>query len=150
MLTADMLAQYHGVGTAVGALDRSGRGRIAVSGPDRFTWLQGMVSNDTRLLADGAPALDACILNATGHLLADVRLVNHGDIVLLDIVAENRSKILAFLDQFLIAEDAELQDVTEAIGCISLQGPLVEERLIREQVGDSATVVAADHTGEGG
>src|SRR2546423_2495351 len=132
MLTADMLAQYHGVRTAVGVLDRSHRGRIAVSGPDRFTWLQGMVSNDTRLLADGSPALDACILNATGHLLADVRMVNHRDTILLDLAPENRAKILQFLDQFLIAEDVELQDQTDSTGCISLQGPLADKSLIRE------------------
>src|SRR5262245_48927574 len=103
----DPIAEHHVVRNSIGLLDRSARARIAVKGEDRFTWLQGMVSNDLNLLRE-RPVIQACILNPTGHLLAECATVKRGDDLLLDLPLSTRLLILAQLEQFIIAEDVEL------------------------------------------
>ena len=44
---------YSALRTAGGAVRRTDRGVLAVSGSDRATWLQGLVTNDVVALADG-------------------------------------------------------------------------------------------------
>src|SRR5215510_12266944 len=72
----DTIGEVRAVRSRIGLLDRSARGKLVLTGSDRFSWLQGMVSNDVRQLEEGTSSIQACILNATGHLLADVRIVN--------------------------------------------------------------------------
>src|SRR5687768_12924645 len=88
-----------------GLIDRTARALIEVTGEDRYSWLQGMVSNDVRRLEAGADAISACILNYTGHLLSDLVIVRNRDALLLDLPWENGKKIFDVLDQFLIVED---------------------------------------------
>lgn len=142
--------EYQAVRRAMGLLDRSERGKLVLTGNDRIPWLQGMVSNDVRPLATGAPAVYACVLNATGHLLADLCIVNRGDNLLLDMERENLEKIFRLLDDYVITEDVEIADHSDALACLSVQGPLVDANRIRALCSDSAHVVPADHTGEGG
>src|SRR5437868_984065 len=74
-MTKEGMEPYHAVREAVGLLDRSGIGKLAITGADRLTWLQGMVSNDTRLLANGVNRLPACVLDPTGHVMSDLALI---------------------------------------------------------------------------
>src|SRR5579884_2499736 len=162
----DVMAQCRAVRENVGLLDRSEIGKLAIFGPDRYTWLQGMVSNDTRRLEQGAPSLPACILTPTGHVLTDLTLINvvgenplapalglpAPDFVLAVLPRENAEKIATFLDRYIIMEEVELRDVSEAIGCFSLQGPHAAElwQSLAGRMGDRVVVVEADPTGSGG
>src|SRR5579871_1374889 len=78
------MVQYRAVRDDVGVIDRGEAGKLAIVGADRYTWLQGMVSNDVRLLtqpcseaeAAVSRSLQACILNATGHVMTDLTLID--------------------------------------------------------------------------
>ncbi len=173
------MVQYRAVRDDVGVIDRGEAGKLAIVGADRYTWLQGMVSNDVRLLtqpcseaeAAASRSLQACILNATGHVMTDLTLIDVNstsalaaalglptqDFVLLDLPRINLDKIAALLDRFLITEDVEIVDVTARLTCVSLQGPAAGYRLhsgglrdLSAEVGERIIVVAADHTGSGG
>lgn len=149
----DCLAEYHVSRESAGLWDRSESGKLVVTGADRFTWLQGMISNDVRPLQQGAPGVCGCVLNATGHLLSDVRVVNRGDSLLLDMARENVDKIYRLLDGFIISEDVEIVDQSDFLASFSLQGPAVaksHESRVREIAGGGVAVTAADHTGLGG
>ncbi|HLI47433.1 MAG TPA: glycine cleavage T C-terminal barrel domain-containing protein [Chthonomonas sp.] len=132
-------------------------GLLSVSGLDRFSWLQGMVSNDVRLLEQGVKRLQACILNPTGHVLTDLALIAiaKGQLpalptcILLDMPRENKEKIGRLLDRFLITEDVELNDVTSQLACLSLQGPAAAQQIQQLHLGP-CVIVEADHTGSGG
>src|SRR5206468_12698173 len=129
--------QYRAVREEIGLLDRSEVGKLAITGKDRFAWLQGMVSNDVRLLEQGQRSLQACVLDATGHLLSDLTLMNvvgadpfsgvlslpESDFILAVLPRINLEKIVGILDRFLIMEEVEIADVTEKLACLSLQGP---------------------------
>lgn len=162
MAERDWQAEYRAVREAAGLLDRSSRGRLLLTGGDRLTWLQGMVSNDVRPLQTGVPVVQACILNATGHLLADIAVVNRGDSLLLDMARENVEKVRRLLEGYLILEDVEIADGSDALACLSVQGPKAAEILAGAQAHPpeplsnrapehrAPTLVPADHTGSGG
>ena len=59
---------------------------LAISGPDRMSFLQGLVTNDLRGLDRGA--VYAAILTPQGKYVADFFLVPDGDAVLLDVAAD--------------------------------------------------------------
>lgn len=147
---AGWLVECQQVREQVGQLDRSVGGRLIVSGGDRFTWLQGMVSNDVRPLESGAVVVYACILNATGHLLADLAMLNYGSELLLDMAHENRQRIHELLESFIITEDVEIRDESDTLTCISVQGPEAKRVPLRNESGAPILAVPADHTGEGG
>lgn len=150
--------QYEAVRNAVGWMQREGFGQLAIRGNDRHTWLQGMVSNDVRPLARGAvQRVQACVLDATGHVLTELALFHcAGDPpwVLAEMPLQTLPSITAQFERYIIMEDVELEDVTQAVASISLQGPqapAVWAKLLEET--EPTQVVAwaeADHTGSGG
>ncbi|MCK6417524.1 MAG: folate-binding protein [Alphaproteobacteria bacterium] len=54
------------------------RGLVIVSGSDRFDFLQGLITNDIRLL-QSQPCIYACLLSAQGKFLHDFFITQHGD-----------------------------------------------------------------------
>ena len=131
-------------------MDRSERGIIQVSGSDRYAWLQGMVSNDVRRLESGESVIQACMLDATGHLIADPSIVRADDFLLLDVPRQTELRVFETLEQFLIVEDVALERQTGLYSLYSLQGPDSVSVLARVALTSGALVVPADHTGEGG
>jgi tRNA-modifying protein YgfZ len=59
------------------------RGILAVSGPDRRSFLQGLVSNDVEKVASDR-AVYAALLTAQGKYLHDFIMVEHGEAIWLD------------------------------------------------------------------
>jgi folate-binding protein YgfZ len=146
----DLQIECRAVRESIGLLDRSARGRLVLTGSDRFSWLQGMVSNDVRLLEAGVPRIQACILNATGHMLAEAAIVRRSDSLLLDLDRAVAERILRLLDDYIITEDVEIVDQSDFLACLSVQGPQAKEGWVRALAGEDALVVPADRTGEGG
>jgi folate-binding protein YgfZ len=92
-------------------VDRSERGRLRLRGRDRQSFLQGMVSNDVAGLKPGQGCY-AFLLDATGHVLADVRVLCVEDHLLLDVEPGAAPTIAQLLDRYLITEDCKIEDVT--------------------------------------
>src|SRR4029453_1601996 len=67
-------AEYVAVRSAVGLMDLSYRGLLQVTGPDRLSFLQGMLSNDLRILKPFA-GQSATLLTQQGKVIADVRVL---------------------------------------------------------------------------
>lgn len=59
-------------------LPPTARGLITVSGPDAFSFLQNIVSNDLRRL-ETEPEIHACLLSPQGKYLHDFRIAKDGD-----------------------------------------------------------------------
>src|SRR5262249_39958328 len=102
--------------------DLSHRGRLRISGRDRRTWLQGMVTQDVIRLPDGQGAY-AALLNPQGHLLSDMRIFALPDALLIELPAATAASVPEHLDRFLFAERVELDDLTEQTALIAVQGP---------------------------
>lgn len=122
--------EYEAVRSAVGLLDLSHRGVLRFTGPDRVSFLQGMVSNDVKAMASGEGAY-AAFLDIQGKVLADARVFLIGESFFLDLWEFLKEKILKHLNRYLIADEVEIEDLSGQYALLSLQGPKAEI-LIRE------------------
>jgi folate-binding protein YgfZ len=103
-------------------VDRSDRGRIVVSGADRASYLQGLVTNDVVALKPGEGCY-AAYLTPQGRMIADLFVYEVGDVMLLTVPREQKDGVMAKLDQFIFSEDVQLGDVTESFFAIAIVGP---------------------------
>ena len=96
------------------AFDLSARIKIALSGSDRVRYLSGQVTNDVAKATTEA-AVAACITNAKGRLQGLVQIVSApgGDAFWIDAHESLREELFARLDRYIIADDCELNDVSD-------------------------------------
>jgi folate-binding protein YgfZ len=107
-------------GAAIGAI--SARAQLAVAGPDRATYLQGLLTNDIQALTEGSGCY-AAWLSPQGRMLADMHVLQSAGMILLDVPAEEADSILARLDQFLFSEDVRIESMAETMTGVWLHGP---------------------------
>lgn len=115
-------AEHEAVRQRVGVIDRSHRGKIAATGRDRVSFLQGMLSNDVKALGPGQ-GCPATFLDAHGKIVS--LLVVHAlqDRILLETDALLVRPTLEALERLLISERVELEDVSAAEGVLTFAGP---------------------------
>lgn len=105
-----------------GLIELSHLGKIRVTGEERASFLQGMLTNDVVRLPVGA-GIDSLLLNGKGRILAELLVLAYDDQILMLTDSETTLKVPEALSQFLIMEDAELTDVSSELGVLSVQGP---------------------------
>jgi len=88
------------------------RGVIAVSGEDRKSFLQGLITNEIGRL-DPATPLYAALLTAQGKYLHDFFLVEDGDRILFDVEADRRADLLRRLTLYRLRARVTLDDLSE-------------------------------------
>ena len=123
-------AEYAAVRSAVGFIDLSHRGLLQLTGADRVSFLQGMVSNDVKALKPGEGQC-ATVLNQQGKVLGDTRVLCSENSLYLDLWEVIKDKIAEHLNRFLVADEVEIADRTDEYRIISLQGPQAEAGLRR-------------------
>ena len=107
---------------ARGALfDLSGRVKLRITGADALRFLNGQISNDLRKAAADA-AIQASVLNAKGKLNADIFISKENDSFLLDADAELREALPARLERYIIADDVQIEDVTDRFAIFHVTG----------------------------
>ncbi|HLX44886.1 MAG TPA: glycine cleavage T C-terminal barrel domain-containing protein [Bryobacteraceae bacterium] len=117
-----MSSGYAALRESAAWLDLSARGKIRVTGEDRARLLHAMTSNDVEKLKPGQGCY-AFFLNAQGRILGDVNLLCFEDHLLLDTEPETRQKLFEHLDRYIIADDVTLEDVTDRMATIAIEGP---------------------------
>jgi folate-binding protein YgfZ len=122
MLSADQLSQYAGIRGGAALIDRHHRGRIILRGSDRKRFLQALLTNDILALGPGSGCY-AALLTPAGRMVTDMRVFELGDATLLDVPWATRDALVARLDQLVFSEDVQLGDLTDHLGCVSIQGP---------------------------
>jgi folate-binding protein YgfZ len=85
------------------------RGILAVAGPDRRGFLQGLVSNDVERLATGH-ALYAALLTAQGKYLHDFIMVEHEDAIWLDAEAARLGDLKRRLSIYRLRAKVEIAE----------------------------------------
>jgi len=107
---------YRSATTESAWVDLSARQIIKVTGPDRVSFVQGMVTND---VAAGKPVY-AALLTPKGHMVGDARVVPLGDALLVE--TAQAEAVLQHLSKYLISEEAELALAPE-LGVVGVIGP---------------------------
>lgn len=103
-------------------LDLSARGRIVARGRDRARLLHNITSNDVKKMMPGAGCY-AFLLNPQGRIQADLYLFCYGDRFLIDTEPELREKVQAHILKYKVADQVELENVTDTTAAIGLEGP---------------------------
>lgn len=124
----DPLDEYRAVRETAGLIDLGFRVQIKMTGDDRVSFLQGMISNDVKSLKPGSGCL-ATLLTEQGRIVADLRVYVFESYLLLDVDARIKEKLIETLSRFIIADDVEMEDLAETQTVLSLQGPLSSQVL---------------------
>jgi tRNA-modifying protein YgfZ len=114
--------QYRAVREGTAIVDRSGRGRLLVTGDDRRTYLQGLLTNDISALTPGTGCY-AAYLTAQGRMISDMRVFDLEDAILLDLEGFAAAAVRDRLTQFIFNEDVEVSDLSAAKTQIGVYGP---------------------------
>ena len=114
--------QYRAATEKVALLDRSERGKLALSGDDAAAFLDSLLSNDIAGIAVGAGA-DATLLTHKGRMLAEVRVLRSEEELELDTERPGLQALFDALNNFKIGYRAELHKRTLQRGLLSLIGP---------------------------
>ena len=116
------------------SIDRSDRGRVVVSGRDRASYLQGLLTNDIAALNAGQGCYTA-YLTPQGRMIADLFVYELGDVLLVTLIGEVKDTVVSKLDQFIFTEDVKLGDVTDTFAQIAIVGPEAAD-VIRQVMDD--------------
>lgn len=114
--------EYHVIreGAALGAV--AARGQIALTGRDRATYLQGLLTNDIPALQPGQGCY-AAWLTAQGRMLTDMHALQSDGMLLLDVPAALVDETVARLDQFIFSEDVQVAPLAGSLTAVWLHGP---------------------------
>jgi folate-binding protein YgfZ len=122
-VTADTLAADHRALTeACGLVDRSERGKLALTGAEAKTFLHGQVTNDIEGLEPGHGCY-AAFLTHKGKMLGDLRVLDVGDELLLDTERVTLQELFNMIRRYKLGSDVELHKRTLELGLLSLAGP---------------------------
>src|SRR4051812_45910331 len=121
--TADTLsAEYRALTEACGLVDRSERGKLALTGSETKVFLQGQVTNDIEGLEPGHGCY-AAFLTHKGKMLGDMRILDVGDELLLDTERVALQELFNMIRRFKLGSDVELHKRTVETALLSLVGP---------------------------
>jgi folate-binding protein YgfZ len=119
---SDTQAEFASLRNACGIYDLGFRARISLKGGDRVRWMNGMVTNNIRDLAAGH-GVYAFLLNPQGRILGDMYVYNEGERLTVETDRSQVEKIVATFDHYIIMDDVELTDESEAWTALGLAGP---------------------------
>jgi len=159
---SDPIEEYWAVKKAAGIADISNAGRLRITGKDRVSFLNGLLTSDVAdLREDGGQ--HSALLNPKARILADLYLYGQPDGILVDTGDSPASKVKDALDRFVITEDVQIRDATRDLVQITIQGPssgpAIGEALGVELEGlkplghkilGPSTIVSRDRSGQGG
>jgi len=120
----DPLAEQRAMARSAAVVDRSQRGVLAVSGPDRLSWLHLLLTQHvSELPAD--TGTETLILDANGRVLHHLVLAHSGDTVYLDTEPGQVPAVLDYLQKMVFWSQVQLRDASSELAVLSVVGPQV-------------------------
>lgn len=113
---------YWGLCDNAAWIDLSTRGKIRMTGEDRIRLLHAITTQNINTMMAGTGGY-TFFLNAQGRILGDANVFCFEDSLLLDTEPETRQKLYEHIDRYIIADDVTLEDATERITTIAIEGP---------------------------
>ena len=163
----EMMSEYRAVREGgAGVIDLSSRGRISVAGSEAVMFLNGLITNDMKTLAESR-WMPAAFPTVQGRLIGAVRIVRTGSSFLLDTDEASRDAVLKTISRFTLAGDFKVVDLTEETALLTVQGTTAIE-VVEKVLGSSpanlprdgvmeiewrdtpVTIIRATHTAEDG
>jgi len=156
----DTLLEYASVREGgVGVMDLSPRGRMLVSGTEAIQFLNGLITNDMKTLAQNS-WMPAAFPSVQGRLIASVRVIRLSDeadqiiptgrgprenvcpTFLIDTEPATSERVLKTIERFTLAGDFRVRDMTAQTALLTVQGGK-SAGLVRLVFGAAAAGLAA-------
>ncbi len=116
-------SEYEALRTKAGLADLSARGRVIVTGDDRITWLQSIISQDILPLQPGQGRYSA-FMDHKGKVLAYFRVFIQPDEVVIEDVGEVGDQTFLALKKFLLfGTKAKMAKGHDKQGLLLVSGP---------------------------
>ena len=119
---SDFQTEYRAGRESVALFDTNWHAVLTLAGPDRVRYLNAMVTNNIQGLADGRGVF-ALLLNPQGHILAELEVYKQAEKLLTLSHASVRERTFSTLDKYIIMDNVDLEDVSEHVGSIAIEGP---------------------------
>jgi len=118
----DPMREQRALDGAAGLVDRSNRGVLTITGPDRLSWLHSLTTQQLERLAPGDSA-QALILSPTGHVEHHLTLTDDGTAVWLHVEPGTAAALVAFLESMRFMLRVEVADVSQDYAVLTVAGP---------------------------
>ena len=142
--------EYAALHKSAGLMDRPHRGALELTGDDRLSFLNGLLSNVTwdKVARQPIPAgavVYSFLLNLKGRIVCDVLAINLVDRTLLEMDARLVEPVRHVLEQYLFAEKVRLRSLVAATHELAIYGPGALDAM-RRATGDNTTAAARSVT----
>jgi folate-binding protein YgfZ len=107
---------------SAGLVDRSNRGVVKITGPDRLSWLHSLTTQRLEGLTPGQSA-QALILSPNGHVEHHLVLTDDGASVWVHVEPGTAEGLTAFLDSMRFMLRVEVADVSPDYAVLTVLGP---------------------------
>jgi folate-binding protein YgfZ len=116
------LDPYTAAKQAAVLIDRSAQGKISLQGQDRKSFLHALLTNDIGRLVPGTGTYSA-YLTPQGRMISDMRVLETGDQMLLDVEPGVAESLSQRLDTLLFSEDVQVKNVSAEFAELGVHGP---------------------------
>jgi folate-binding protein YgfZ len=124
----DPMREQRTLATAVGLVDRSHRGVLAVPGEERLSWLHNLTTQHLSALRAGQ-GTETLVLSPHGHVEHHAVVAEDGTTTWLDVEPGSTAELLTFLEKMRFLTRVEPRDATAEWSLLSLAGPRLDDAL---------------------
>ncbi len=116
--------EYNTVRRNAGLMDLSHRGRIAVTGKDRKSFLHRLLSIDVNNLKPGE-CITGCFLTGSAKIQCLLDIIDGGETIWLDTHESRAAHVAALLEKFHFNEQVAFENVSGKYAELALEGPAI-------------------------
>jgi len=125
---AGLSEEHHCVRKEAGAFDLCHMGRFEITGENAVAAIDRVVTRNVAAMKTGQVCY-TLVCREDGGVLDDILVYRLEDRLWLVVNAGNRAKLIPWFEEHLVGEGASLEDMSESLAMIALQGPLAGELL---------------------
>src|ERR1700685_4113358 len=103
-------------------VDRSNRGVIKITGPDRLSWLHSLTSQHLERLTPGVTQ-QALVLSPQGHLEHHLTLTDDGTATWMHVEPHTAKALVDYLNSMRFMLRVDVEDLTDALGVATIFNP---------------------------
>ncbi len=124
-------------------------GTLAITGKDRQTWLNGLVTCDVapRRPGDGVYGF---AVGKNGKIMAELRILLDGDRILIGMPRERIEGLMQHFDRYVIMEDVTIEDVSAEVTWALAHGPFAPNLVALARAHGAVAAASVDMSGKGG
>jgi folate-binding protein YgfZ len=154
--------EYWAIRNHSGMVDLSHIGLLRVTGRDKLSFLNGLLTNEILKMKEGT-GIRSALLNTKARVLADLYLYAREDDLLVDTGDVPGASVRDILERFIITEDVQVKDVTSEFVHLTLQGQqaagnvrdlfgitFADMNPLQHKMLGPAMIVSRDRTGQSG